>query len=374
MKRSILLGALLLSLAAAFQSVASTGLVVWWKLDETGGTLADDSAAANDGTHANGPTPSPDLAPLTFTNLQSLSFDGVDDQLTRATVTGIAAGNTPHTMATWIKVTALPANRAWIALLGNEGAGAHHWLIDSAGVTAFGVWNGTQKVPALVVGAWAHVAMTFDGTNLQGYFNGTPIGTPAAATFNLQGVPLSLAQVHNSENYFNGLFDDFRLYDRALTATEVQYLAAGNGPPPAPLNLSATASDGSVALAWSPVAGATSYTVLMGTAPGGPYPTTLASGITTTSLTHSPAVNGTPYYYVVIAVHSAGGSSANSLEASATPQPPPPRINDHEEGFLDGRCACGASGPLSPAWAAFGALLLGLLALGRRPLQRRSTN
>lgn len=363
MKRAVLLAALLLPLAAAFQSVTSTGLVVWWRLDETSGTTADDSATSNDGTHGGGATISTDLAPLSFPNTRSLSFDGVNDQLTRATVTGIAAGNTPHTMATWVKITALPANRAWMAQLGNEGAGSHHWLLNSAGVTQFGVWSGTQKVPVLSVGVWAHVAMTFDGTSLQGYLNGTPIGTPAAATFNLQGVPLSLAQVHNGENYFNGLFDDFRLYDRALTPAEVQYLAAGNGPPSAPLNLTATASDSSVALTWDPVAGASSYTVLMGTTPGGPYPTTLASGITTTSLTHSPATNGTTYYYVVIAVHSAGGSSANSLEASATPQPPPPRYNDHEEGALDGRCTCGTSGPLSPAWVAFGGVLLGLLAL-----------
>ncbi|NJN36575.1 MAG: hypothetical protein HC794_05335 [Nitrospiraceae bacterium] len=46
MKRSVLLASLLLSLAAAFQSVASTGLVVWWRLDETSGTTADPKASS----------------------------------------------------------------------------------------------------------------------------------------------------------------------------------------------------------------------------------------------------------------------------------------------------------------------------------------
>src|SRR5690349_5187356 len=93
------------------------GPVLYWKLDEAAGTNADDSssASANDGTWAGGPVPSTDRPTLAFTNPQSLSFDGVDDQVTRAAVGGLTAGNTAHTMAAWLKVNALPANRAWIA-------------------------------------------------------------------------------------------------------------------------------------------------------------------------------------------------------------------------------------------------------------------
>src|SRR5262249_54040517 len=64
--------------------------------------------------------------------------------------------------------------------------------------------------------------------------------------------------------------------------------------------------------------GATTYNVKRATVSGGPY-TTIASP-TSTSYTNSGLTNGTPYYYVVSAVNSAG-ESGNSSQVSATPQP-----------------------------------------------------
>ncbi len=87
-------------------------------------------------------------------------------------------------------------------------------------------------------------------------------------------------------------------------------------PPPAPTGLTATAGNAQVALSWTASVGATSYNVKRATVTGGPY-TTIASP-TTTSHTDTTVVNGTTYYYVVSAVN-AGGESANSNQASATP-------------------------------------------------------
>jgi fibronectin type 3 domain-containing protein len=88
--------------------------------------------------------------------------------------------------------------------------------------------------------------------------------------------------------------------------------------PAAPTGLTATAGDKQAALSWNAVSGATSYTVKRATTNGGPY-TTVASNVTTTSFTNTGLTNGTTYYYVVSAVNSAG-ESANSAQASATPQ------------------------------------------------------
>lgn len=86
-----------------------------------------------------------------------------------------------------------------------------------------------------------------------------------------------------------------------------------------PVNLTATAGNAEVALAWTASSGATSYNVKRATDSGGPY-TQIASG-TSTSYTDSSVTNGTTYYYVVSALN-AGGESANSAAASATPQSP----------------------------------------------------
>ena len=61
---------------------------------------------------------------------------------------------------------------------------------------------------------------------------------------------------------------------------------------------------------------ATSYVLERGTTSGGPY--TQIGTATSVSYTDTGVTNGTAYYYVVIAVNSAG-QSARSTEVSATP-------------------------------------------------------
>ena len=91
--------------------------------------------------------------------------------------------------------------------------------------------------------------------------------------------------------------------------------------PVAPTGLTASPGNAQVALAWSASAGATSYTVKRATATGGPY-TTVTSSVATNAYTDTGRTNGTTYFYVVAATN-AGGTGANSTEASATPVAPP---------------------------------------------------
>jgi len=96
--------------------------------------------------------------------------------------------------------------------------------------------------------------------------------------------------------------------------------SGGNSPtatvPSAPTGLSATAGNQQVSLTWTASNGASSYHVKRGTQTGGPY--TQVAAPTMASDTDTGLTNGTPYYYVVSAVSSAG-ESTNSSEVSATP-------------------------------------------------------
>jgi cellulose 1,4-beta-cellobiosidase len=87
--------------------------------------------------------------------------------------------------------------------------------------------------------------------------------------------------------------------------------------PVPPTGLSATASDGQVALTWNASTGATSYTLLRSTTSGGTY-TVVASGLSATNYADTTVTNATTYYYVLQAA-SSGGVSANSTQVSATP-------------------------------------------------------
>jgi pectin methylesterase-like acyl-CoA thioesterase len=90
------------------------------------------------------------------------------------------------------------------------------------------------------------------------------------------------------------------------------------GVPAIPSDFAAAANDGSVYLTWSAVTGASSYTVRRSETSGGPYTTTVSSGLTILSYTDKTVVNGQQYYYVVTASNSSG-ESANTEELIVAP-------------------------------------------------------
>ena len=91
---------------------------------------------------------------------------------------------------------------------------------------------------------------------------------------------------------------------------------------PAPAGLTASSlSSSQITLSWQPSVGATSYHVKRALVSGGPYVGIACT--TATSFTDTAVANATTYYYVVSAAYNAnpdaGGESADSVEASATP-------------------------------------------------------
>ena len=86
--------------------------------------------------------------------------------------------------------------------------------------------------------------------------------------------------------------------------------------PDVPTNVTATSGAGTITIAWSAAARATSYNVKRSYTSGGPY-TTIASP-TTASYVDNSVASGTTAYYVVSGVNW-GGESANSAEVSAAP-------------------------------------------------------
>ena len=102
----------------------------------------------------------------------------------------------------------------------------------------------------------------------------------------------------------NGYLNGFQIVENTSTA------------PDSPTNPVATPGNNSVALSWTGVADATTYSVLRGTTSGGE--TVLQSGITGTTFTDSTAVNGTRYFYTITATN-AGGTSDPSAEVKAAP-------------------------------------------------------
>jgi hypothetical protein len=113
-----------------------------------------------------------------------------------------------------------------------------------------------------------------------------------------------------------GLTDDPANPDRNSKFGAIRNLLLVTGPS-VPTNLVATGGNTQVSLSWTAGGGATSYNVKRSTVSGSGY-ATIASP-TGTSYVNTGLTNGTTYYYVVSSVNSVG-ESANSAQASATPQ------------------------------------------------------
>lgn len=170
---------------------------------------------------------------------------------------------------------------------------------------------------ALATGAWTHLAVTRSGNTVTLYVNGAVAGSgtitinPSALGVTTQNY-LGRSQF-SADPYLNAALDDFRIYSRALSASEISVFQT---PLALPQNLAATAGPKQVALTWSAVPNASSYLVKSATTSARPY--TLIGTVTSAAFTHS-GLPQTPRYYVVTAQNLAG-SSPDSAEVGATPE------------------------------------------------------
>ncbi|MBN1123551.1 MAG: LamG domain-containing protein [Sedimentisphaerales bacterium] len=77
------------------------------------------------------------------------------------------------------------------------------------------------------VGEWAHVAVTFDGTTAVIYLNGVEVISGPFALADKPDAAMGIGCTHGAENgeVFEGDIDEVQIYNRALSAEEVAYLA-----------------------------------------------------------------------------------------------------------------------------------------------------
>ena len=137
--------------------------------------------------------------------------------------------------------------------------------------------------------------------------------------------------------YFQGILDDIRIYNRALTDAEIQgdmitAVQAGGGPdttsPTVPTNVTATAgSSTQITVSWTASSdniGVTGYRIEQCQGSGCTAFAEIGTA-TTTSYSNTGLAAATSYSYRVRATDAAGNMSGYSAIASATTPPRPTR-------------------------------------------------
>ncbi|HCO96480.1 MAG TPA: hypothetical protein DIU00_21495, partial [Phycisphaerales bacterium] len=219
-------------LVLGFVSNASAELVGHWRFDEGSGTTAhDQSGNGNDGTLIN----DPEWA-IGIIN-GALQFDGIDDY--------VNCGNDPSlnvtdevTIAAWVKLNSVPP--AFSVLI--AGKYSAYWLewrdTKALSLSMFinGAYNGSGPTIDLADGDWHHIALTYDGTHKKGYHNRQEVFSEGASgSIDVSGVNFLVGEGHPADAGYNGcpdgLIDDVRVYNRALTQEEIQLMMRGKGYP-----------------------------------------------------------------------------------------------------------------------------------------------
>ncbi len=112
--------------------------------------------------------------------------------------------------------------------------GAAYWLAMGSSNIEFvvynnstSVWQGVQvPISSTFNGVWHHIAGTFDGATVSLYLDGV---SQATSVYN-PTIALSDPNVYlgsDGANCYQGALDDVRIYDRALSETEIGQIAAG---------------------------------------------------------------------------------------------------------------------------------------------------
>ncbi len=151
---------------------------------------------------------------------QGLKFDGVNDYVSLASKPAVFTS--PFTISVWVKT--------------NNTATGNYQIFSSGGNQLYRSGGGTSLVYKTnnvatnyagaftnKIGAWVHTVVRYDGTSITLYVNGVA-GTPDSRAV-ADGSATTIGRYSTiASEFWNGSLDDVRVYNRALSASEIKEL------------------------------------------------------------------------------------------------------------------------------------------------------
>jgi len=208
------------------------GMVGYWNMDDNSfgnATPADNSGYLNTGSSNNVTRNTTSLPSLAFTNTSYATFNGSSSVVT-LTVSRLPAANAAQSISAWINVSGLPASASSLVSLTSASSAVKLGLGPTALSVQRNDGSALISTAAPTTGTWHHVAYTWDGATNRLYVDGAAV-TPTATSHDSGAVTDAfLGATSASAGFYNGSLDEVRVYDRALTAQEVNTLALGRIP------------------------------------------------------------------------------------------------------------------------------------------------
>lgn len=212
--------------------------VAQWRFDECQGTtIHDESGNGNNGTlnlGASGQT-----AAGTCTNNastawyngragkynSSLNFDGTDDYVLGTSV-GANIFASDSSISAWLKRTTEDSGFHGVLSQGEDHTG-FWWLGSYSNVWQFYANNSStpllQSSSPIIAGNWYHVVVVRNSSNTLMYVNGVQVDSDSpTSTGNSEN--LYIGRTGGFSEYFDGLIDDIKIFNYALTPEQVKQL------------------------------------------------------------------------------------------------------------------------------------------------------
>lgn len=205
------------------------GLAGYWEFDEgSGTTIIDESGYGNNGQIKGGALWEAGVSGSGLKVNGSNQYAFVEDSPSLDLSEGI-------TLAAWIRPEKTSAQ--YIISKGNPGTDGYKLSLLSTGKVSLRINENTSTIYKInsrklypVDGNWMHIAGTFNGTLLKIFINGIEdkeIAFDSPTSIMTNSLPLVIGASANETNFFQGIIDDVRIYNYALSDSEIQDLVAG---------------------------------------------------------------------------------------------------------------------------------------------------
>ena len=212
-----------------YSQAPTNGLVAYYPFN---GGAADESGSGRNGIISGGIVLTNDR----FGNAnKAYSFNGSNSAI-NVSNWNILTGNSARTMSLWFKTNTPTITQIMLSWGGNNNSLSNYlglFVYPNFIYVGFAGYNNDlfiQNPFQYFDNRWHLMLVTFDGNVMNLYFDGVLLNTRTGMSLITGSSKLTFGSHYLGTDFFNGSLDDIRIYDRALTATEVQQTYIAESP------------------------------------------------------------------------------------------------------------------------------------------------